>query len=70
MEAENSLISIDPSGDECDNQDVNLPLPACQAINKVCRNYNKYRQYIPYDTDNTEQSDYQVRVKYNNARQR
>lgn len=69
-EAPLSLMSIDQSGDECDDTDVNLPLPACQAINKVCRNYNSLRQYAPFVADGTEHANYQLRVKYNNNRRR
>lgn len=61
-----SLMSIEQSGDECDDTDVNLPLPACRAINKVCRNYNSLRQYAPFVADGTEHSNYRLRVKYNN----
>lgn len=64
LAAKRSLISIQKSGDECDDMDVNLPLPACKAINKICRRYNNYRQYIPYKPDGSEQSDYQLRVLY------
>lgn len=61
-----SLMSIENSGDECDDTDVNLPKPACKAINKACRNYNKYMEYLPFTTDGTEQRNYHVRVRYNN----
>lgn len=58
-----STLSIEPSGDECDESDVNLPLPACQAINKVCRNYNKFRQYIPKRPDGSENKKYVIKIK-------
>lgn len=58
-----STLAIEPSGDECDESDVNLPLPACQAINKVCRNYNKLRQYAPKRPDGTENKKYTIKIK-------
>lgn len=62
-----SLMAIQPSGDECDDTDVNLPMPACKAIRKVCRNYNTLRQYTNYQPDGSERSNYQIRVKYGNG---
>lgn len=62
--AERSLMSIDPAQDECDPTDVNLPKPACRAINKVCKGYNRARQYVPFAPDGSEHRDYQVRVRY------
>lgn len=58
-----STLSIVPSGDECDDTDVNLPLPACQAVNKVCRNYNRFRQYMPKRPDGSERKKYAIKVK-------
>lgn len=58
-----SVLAIRTAGDECDDTDVNLPLPACQAINKVCRNYNKFRQYMPKRPDGTESKKYAIKVK-------
>lgn len=58
-----SSMGIDVGGDECDETDVNFPLPVCQAINKVCRRYSPTRQYMPYRPDGTEQKNYMIRVK-------
>lgn len=67
-EAPLSAMYITPAGDECDETDVNLPLPACQAINKVCRNYSRSRQYIPYQPDGTERKNYLIKVKTKRSR--
>lgn len=58
-----STMMIDPSGDECDDTDVNWPLPLCNVVNKVCRNYSPTRQYMPYRPDGTEHKNYSIRVK-------
>lgn len=63
-EEDQSVMSILPSNDECDDQDVNLPLPTCQAIRRVCRYYNPMRQYIPYKPDHTENKRYKFQVSY------
>lgn len=62
-DAPSSALSIQPSGDECDDSDVNLPLPVCQAFNKVCRTYNSSRQYIPYRPDGSERKNYDIKIK-------
>ncbi|GFS61831.1 uncharacterized protein TNCV_4345401 [Trichonephila clavipes] len=59
-----SVISIDPSNDECDNTNVNLPKPLCQGIRRVCRYYDKDRRYRPYDRDNSENSQYAFNLSY------
>lgn len=67
--APHSVITIGPAGDECDDEDVNLPKPACQAINKVCKYYNAAKQYLPYRADGSEQKNYQIRVHYEQPQQ-
>lgn len=63
-EADRSVISIQPTGDECDEMDVNLPKAVCAAARKVCRQYNAMRQYVPSETDNSELRHYDIQVKY------
>lgn len=62
--ADKSTLTIDPSHDECDEIDVNLPIPTCKAIRKVCRNYDSRRRYLPYTEDGSEGKQYNFKVKY------
>lgn len=62
-----SIISITPSNDECDETDVNLPLPVCAGIRRVCRNYDSRRRYIPYERDASENKRYRFDISYANA---
>ncbi|GFR02532.1 uncharacterized protein TNCT_537761 [Trichonephila clavata] len=59
-----SVISIDPLNDECDNTNVNLPKPLCQGIRRVCRYYDKDRRYRPYDRDSSENDQYAFNLSY------
>lgn len=59
-----SLISINPSDDECDETDVNIPLPTCQAIRRVCRRYGPNRKYLPIPRDSSEDKKYHFRMSY------
>lgn len=59
-----SAISITPSNDECDDTDVNLPLPVCAGIRRVCRNYDAQRRYIPYVRDASDNKRYHLKVAY------
>lgn len=59
-----STLTIDPSHDECDEIDVNLPIPTCKAIRKVCRNYDSARRYMPYKADGSEGKDYNFNIRY------
>lgn len=62
--APRSTLSIRRMGDECDDNDVNLPKPVCKAIRKACRRYNINHQYLPLQTDGSETNDYDIRVSY------
>ncbi|GFR14083.1 uncharacterized protein TNCT_516421 [Trichonephila clavata] len=59
-----SVISIDPINDECDNTNVNLPKPLCQGIRRVCRYYNKDRRYRPFDRDSSENDQYAFNLSF------
>lgn len=62
--ADRSTLSITPKGDECDDQDVNLPKPSCRLVRKVCKRYNAARQYMPYLPDGSEDKDYDISITY------
>lgn len=60
-----SYLSIEPSGDECDETDVNLPVPVCQGIRRVCRNYDPVtRRYARFAPDKSENKKYKFHVRY------
>lgn len=61
-----SILYIDPSKDECDDTDVNFPLPVCQGIRRVCRTYDKNRRYTNFPPDSSENQKYIFAVKYDN----
>lgn len=61
---DDSVISIDPQNDECDETNVNLPKPICQAFRRVCRYYKPNRQYKDYQKDGTENRRYMFRLNY------
>lgn len=62
--ADRSVLSIQRTGDECDNTDVNLPKGLCAATRKVCRRYNAMRQYMPIQPDHSELRSYDIEVRY------
>jgi hypothetical protein len=64
LDDDESLLSIAPSSDECDDEDVNLPLPVCQGLRRVCRKYGTNRQYKDFGEDSSENRHYIFRVKY------
>lgn len=64
QDAGKSTLQIDPSHDECDETDVNLPKSTCKAVRKVCRKYNSARRYMPYQRDGTENREYDIKVSY------
>lgn len=59
-----SIFSIDPSNDECDSTNVNLPKPICQGVRRVCRYYDKAKRYRKFDKDNSEKHRYKFNLKY------
>lgn len=59
-----SMMFIRPANDECDDKDVNLPLPVCQGIQRVCRYYGKDRKYEKFKDDKSEKNRYKFKVKY------
>lgn len=61
---EESTLFINPSNDECDEEDVNLPMPVCRGIRRVCRNYGPDRKYKKFKNDKSEKERYAFRVKY------
>lgn len=68
-EDDRSYLSIHPSDDECDDTDVNLPMPTCEAIRRVCRYYDPVtKRYVAYPPDNSENRRYRFRVSYNRRR--
>lgn len=58
-------MSIKSSGDECDEYDVNLPIPVCQGIRRVCRAYDSRRKYTKFPPDSSEDDQYIFDVNYN-----
>lgn len=68
VDSDVSVMSIRPNQDECDDQDVNLPLPTCKAIRKICRYYDRDRRYMPYTPDNSENKRYRFNVSYRRGR--
>lgn len=61
---EDSVLSIDPRNDECDNTNVNFPKPLCQGIRKVCRYYDDKRRYKSYQDDHTQNRRYRFKLDY------
>lgn len=61
-----SVLSIRSSNDECDDTDVNLPIPVCQGIRRVCRNYDRNRRYTDFPRDPSEDKNYIFEVGYEN----
>lgn len=61
---DDSVLSIDPRNDECDDTNVNLPKPMCRAFRKVCRYYNAQRQYSDYPDDRTQNRRYSFNLNY------
>lgn len=59
-----SYVSIIPSGDECDDQDVNFPRESCKGIRRMCHKYDKQRRYLPYDKNETTNNPYHFAVSY------
>lgn len=66
IDSDTSVISIIPSNDECDETDVNVPLPSCSGIRRVCREYDSSRRYLPYKRDSSENKRYRFQISYNN----
>lgn len=64
LDPDESYMTIKPANDECDDTDVNLPLPVCQGIRRVCRNYKANRQYGDYEDENDEDDRYLFHVQY------
>lgn len=62
-EEDESLLSIDPSHDECDETDVNLPIPVCKGIRRVCRHYDARRRYAKFPKDTSENNVYAFKVR-------
>lgn len=59
-------LFIQPAGDECDPQDVNLPLPVCQGLRRVCRQYGKDKRYRKFQPDSSENKKYDYDIDYLN----
>lgn len=66
VDSDTSVLSIIPSNDECDDMDVNIPLPSCAGIRRVCRNYDESRRYLPYKRDGSENKQYHFTISYEN----
>lgn len=64
LDSDSSAISIIPSNDECDATDVNIPLPTCAGVRRVCRNYDANRRYIKYTPDSSENKQYLFEISY------
>lgn len=64
VDSDSSVLSIVPSSDECDETDVNFPMPVCQGIRKICRVYDKSRRYLPYIKDKSDDERYHFKVQY------
>lgn len=62
--APRSVMSIQRTGDECDEKDVNWPMPACKVVRKVCRRYGRGRRYMPIKRDFSELKNYEIEVRY------
>lgn len=60
--SDESIISIKPYDDN--EKDLNLPLPTCQAIHRVCKNYDANRRYLPYKLDYSDKKNYIFDVSY------
>lgn len=66
-DSDSSIISIAPSNDECDSTDVNMPLPSCAGLRRVCKRYGSNRRYLPLKRDSSEDKQYLVEVSYANS---
>lgn len=66
LDSDASAVSIAPSDDECDATDVNIPLPTCAGLRRVCRNYDADRRYISYSPDSSENKQYLFEISYDN----
>lgn len=64
IDSDSSIISITPSNDECDSTDVNMPLPACAGLRRVCKDYGSNRRYLPLKPDSSEDKQYMVEISY------
>lgn len=64
VSSDESVLSIDPSNDECDDTNVNFPKPVCQGIRRVCRYYDRARRYKPYQKDDSEKHRYKMKLLY------
>lgn len=40
--------------------DLNLPMPVCQGIRRVCAFHDKSRKYAKYQKDNSDKYDYKI----------
>ena len=64
VDSDTSILSITPSNDELDDTDVNLPLPVCKGIRRICREYDSRRRYLPYKKDSSENKQYHFKISY------
>lgn len=64
LSSDESYLSISPSNDECDDEDVNLPRPICRGIRRICHNYSSNKRYKKMKPDHSENKTYAFRVKY------
>lgn len=64
IESDSSVISIAPSDYECDSTDVNIPLPSCAGLRRVCKKYDSSRRYLPYKRDSSENKQYLLAISY------
>lgn len=64
LDSDASAVSIAPSNDECDATDVNLPLPSCAGVRRVCRKYDRNRRYMSYSPDSSENKQYLFQISY------
>lgn len=62
-DSDTSIISIAAS-DNYDKMDLNFPKPACQAINRVCKQYNDKRRYTMYPRDDSENKVYRMNISF------
>jgi len=60
-----SLLSVDPTNDDCDDTNVNLPKSVCRGVRSVCRYYDDRKRYTNWERDDgSEHHLYAIDVDY------